>query len=223
MSVTVTRPEKITKFLSHMFPTEKDKLYFELVRASVEITTRKTSYRTYEEKIIEPSRIELEMPNNDFLTKYNKLKNHTCFTDANTPDEIHAISIDYLYTITVDMCNTIKTKLQQSKFIYRMYGSAFKSVKGRESRKRLNTNSYIFAVKKSLCKDNNLFKSYTLSNYNDNDYEFTNEEIKEYNNYINLITENIRSLCDETGIKKLEQLVDLYLKQHNESSSSEFN
>ena len=162
------------------------------------------------------------MPNNNFLIKYNKLLNYRCFTDANTPDEIHEITIDDRYkTITVDMCNTIKTKLQQSKlqqskFIYRLYGSVYKSTKGRGSRKTVNSNSYIFAVKKSLCKDNNLFKSYTLTNYNDNEYEFTNEEREEYKNYIVSMTKNIKTFCIETEIEKLEQLIDLYLEQPTE-------
>ena len=67
MSVAIARPEKITKFLSYMFPTERDRLYFEMVRESVGITTRQGTYRSYEVIIIEPSRIELEMPNNEFL------------------------------------------------------------------------------------------------------------------------------------------------------------
>ena len=34
MNNTIIRPEKVTRFLSHMFPTERDRLYFELVRIS---------------------------------------------------------------------------------------------------------------------------------------------------------------------------------------------
>lgn len=221
MNVTIDRPEKITKFLSHMFPTEQDRIYFELVRTTFRCAIHYVDNKVQKMIYIEPSRIELEMPNNEFLAKCNKLLNYRCFTDANTPDEIHAINIDNPETITVDMCNTVKTKLQQSKFIYRLYGSAFKSVKGRGSRKTSNTNSYIFAVRKSLCKDNNLFKSYTLINYNDDDYEFTNEEIGKYNRYINSMTKTIESICINTKIKNLERLIDIYLQRQNETSSSE--
>ena len=215
MSVTIVRPEKVTKFLSHMFPTERDRLYFELVRISLRSVYQYADNNAVQKIVhIEPNRIELEMSNNEFLTKCNKLIKYESFTDANTPDEIHEITIDDRYkTITVDMCNTIKTKLQQSKFIYRLYGSVYKSTKGRGSRKTANSNSYIFAVKKSLCKDNNLFKSYTLTNYNDNDYEFTDEEKEEYKNYIESMTKNIKTLCIETEIEKLERLIDIYLQQ----------
>ena len=166
MSDIIVRPEKITKFLSHMFPTEQDRIYFELVTVSFENMSG-----------VGPNRIELEMPNNDFLTKYIKLKNRRCYTDANTPDEIHAINI----------ANT-GTKLQQSKFIYRLYGSAFKTP---------NTNSYIIAVKKSLCKDNNLFKSYSLTNYN--------EESEEYNKYIQPMIGSMCAIRDKYKIYNLER------------------
>ena len=177
MSDIIVRPEKITKFLSHMFPTEQDRIYFELVTVSFENMSG-----------VGPNRIELEMPNNDFLTKYIKLKNRRFYTDANTPDEIHAINIANT--------GTIKTKLQQSKFIYRLYGSAFKTP---------NTNSYIIAVKKSLCKDNNLFKSYSLTNYNEADYEFTDEESEEYNKYIQPMIGSMCAIRDKYKIYNLER------------------
>lgn len=101
------------------------------------------------------------------------------------------------------MCNTTKTSTQQLNFINRLYGSLVKYSNNKNTSEP-NLNSYIFVVRKSLCKDNNLFKSYTLTNYNDNDYEFTDEEREEYKNYIESMTKNIKTLCIKTEIEKLE-------------------
>ena len=66
MSINVgpTRPEKITRFLSHAFPTERDRLYFELIMDSADWDP--------EEKLI--NRIELEISNHNYITKYISLR-----------------------------------------------------------------------------------------------------------------------------------------------------
>lgn len=206
MNNAITRSEKITKFLSHMFPTERDKLFFEIVR--------ETTYDRDLHVEIEPSRIELVMPTNAYIVKYNSLRKRFLFNDSNTPNEIHA-NLLYAYTsITIDMCNTTKTPTQQLNFINRLYGSLVK-YSNKKSTSQANTNSYIFVVKKSLCKNNSLFKTYTLGEYNDEEYNFTETDIQEYKEYLRQLCRNIVNIHQKTKINQVEQLLNLYLQQQS--------
>lgn len=204
MNKPITRPEKITKFLSHLFPTERDRLYFEMV-----INLNK--YKS----IIKPDRIELEMPVNAYIIKYNSLTNFYLINDSNTPNEIHANSVSSDHTIIVDMCNTTKSKTQQLNFINRLYGATVKINKSSRER-RSNMNSYIFLVTKSLCKNNSLFKSYTLANYNDDEYEFTENETLEYHNFLKKVLDDILVIFTDTEKRQLNDLIDLYLQQQTQ-------
>lgn len=204
MSNTINRPEKITKFLSHIFPTERDKLFFEIAR--------EVSYYKDIHVSIEPSRIELVMPTNAYIVKYNSLRKQLFYNDSNTPNEIHA-NLLYAYTsITIDMCNTTKTSTQQLNFINRLYGSLVKYSNNRSTREP-NLNSYIFVVRKSLCKNNSIFKSYTLGEYNDEEYNFTESDIQEYKEYLRQLYFAIINIHHKTKINRTEQLLDIYLQQ----------
>lgn len=212
MNNAIIRPEKITKFLSYMFPTERDRLYFEMVRESVGVSDTVKYGRWVSEISYEPSRIELEMPTNAYIVKYNSLRKRFLYNDSNTPDEIHADVVITNTSVNVDMCNTTKTKTQQLNFINRLYGATTKINKD-EKEKQLNKNSYIFAVNKSLCKNNSLFKTYSLTDYNDENYTFTDEDIKEYSSYLKSTISNIENIRKEIRSIKLEQVIDVYLQQ----------
>jgi hypothetical protein len=201
MNNAIIRPEKITKFLSHMFPAEKDRLYFEMSIDSIR-------YRT----VIKPDRIELEMPTNAYIIKYNSLTNFHLINDSNTPNEIHANNVTSDHTIIIDMCNTTKTRSQQLNFINRLYGATVKTNKSSKE-SRPNLNSYIFVVKNSLCKSNSLFKTYALTNYNDEDYVFTEDEDNAYDSFLNKVFDDILKIYNETGKRNLTELVDIYLQR----------
>lgn len=204
MNNAIIRPEKITKFLSHMFPTEKDRLHFEMSIDSIR-------YKT----VIKPVRIELEMPTNAFIIKYNSLTDFHITNDSNTPNEIHANNVTFDHTIVVDMCNTTKTKTQQLNFINRLYGATIKTNKSTKE-SRPNLNSYIFVVKNSLCKSNSLFKTYSLMNYNDEDYIFTEEEDCDYDSFLNKVFDNILKIYHETDKRNLTELIDIYLQRQTQ-------
>lgn len=207
MSNTINRPEKITKFLSHMFPTERDRLFYEIAR--------EVSYDRDLHIEIEPSRIELVMPTNAYIVKYNSLRKRFLFNDSNTPNEIHANLLYAYASITIDMCNTTKTSTQQLNFINRLYGSLVK-YSNKKNTRQANTNSYIFVVKKSLCKNNSLFKTYTLGEYNDEDYNFTETDIQEYKEYLWQLSRNIIDIHREMKINQTEQLLDIYLQRQTQ-------
>ena len=204
MNKPITRPEKVTKFLSHLFPTERDRLYFEMVINLIK-------YKS----IIKPDRIELEMPVNAYIIKYNSLTNFHLINDSNTPNEIHANNVSSDHTIVIDMCNTTKSKTQQLNFINRIYGASVKINKSSRER-RGNMNSYIFIVTKSLCKNNSLFKTYTLANYNDDEYEFTENEIIEYHNFLKKALDDILVICVDTEKRQLNELIELYLQRQTQ-------
>lgn len=203
MRKTLARPPKITKFLSHMFPTGRERLYFELVVTSF--------VPIYE---IEPERIELEMPSNDYFVKYNLLRRYDVFNDSMTPGEINEKCFLSTSAIIVDMTNTNKTTEQQIDFINETYSIPIRNRNKSKSVICRDRNSYIFIVKNSLCKDNDHFKTFALTDYNDNDYEFTINEINEYTTYVITLYNVMSDICDKLDNCRIDDLIDYYINNY---------
>lgn len=180
--ITKDRSEKITKFLSVLFPTERDRIYFE----SVYYNCKKIrSHSTV-------PRIELEMPNNKFIIKYMRLYGCKYFTDANTPAEIHAAMSKDESPIVVDLISSSKTPQKQLEFLNKLYGVVTKPGG------KPNHNYYIFLVRKSLYKNNALFKCYSIDTkrMDDLDVEFTKKESEIYADYLMCLT---NAMCIRTN------------------------
>lgn len=198
-----TRPERFNEFLSHMFPTERDKLYFEL---SMEAFCLSAGNERVQSK-----HIELVMPNNKFFLRLDPLYSVEILNDGNTADEILEDKIDDSSPIVVDLCDTGKSKNKQLNFINILCGRKYKTNKPNK-KDELNTNAHVFAVKKSLYKDNGNFKSFTLTDYNDDDYNFTEDELCEYEDYMRNLSRDIRMLWANNRLdyRQLDEVIDIY-------------
>lgn len=128
------------------------------------------------------------MPTNAYIIKYRTICGKRLINDTNTALEIHKLFEVSKKTIMVDLTNTTKTQGKQLEYINKLYGSMFKP-SNNQITSAINDNHYIFIVRKSLCKNNALFNCYSLKDYNDDDYVFTQEDIDSYTQYI-------RSLCN---------------------------
>lgn len=208
MSKTIVRPEKFTRFLSHMFPTERDRLSFEMITYWMGIDTK---YGCPKAK-----NIELVMPTHDYLLKCDSLMQLGIINDGNTPKEIHEYRVLDICPIVVNMCNTAKTKKQQLNFITRLYGSTQKIYRAKKERED-NVNTYIFAVRESLCQGNSYFKTYSLSDYNDEDYKFTEDEKKEYNEYLEKIVKVLEDIYVKSKKHQLDEVLDIYYNEFDKT------
>lgn len=188
----IQRPAKVTEFLSHMFPTEKDRLLFEITYCD---------YDLYNEKAWRKVRIELEMPTNAYIIKYRTLCGKRLINDANTALEIHKLFEHSKKTIMVDLTNTTKTQSKQLEYVNKLYGSMFKP-SNNQTTATINDNHYIFIVRKSLCKNNALFNCYSLKDYNDDNYVFTQEDTDSYLSYIRSLCSYCSKILPETNASK---------------------
>lgn len=222
MFVAATRPEKITQFLSHMFPTERDRLYFELIMDSADWDP--------EEKWI--NRIELEISNPSYITKYRSLRRKRdeeigsetgielgFVDDFQTPDKILSDIYNNPNTIIVNLYSTRKPKKRQTNFINRMCSAETKEKYGEEY---YNTNSYVFIVKESLFKNGGFkgfgwFTTYSLTNYNDKEYEFTENDKEAYCNYLSDLRSAVGDACEGKWhlVNELQDEIDIYLEAVN--------
>ena len=221
---TYIRPDKVDKFLSHLFPTERDRLYFELIMDSADWDP--------EEKWI--NRIELEISNPSYITKYRSLRrkrddemgNETGFglvvvDDSRTPDKTLSDIYNNPNTIIVNLYSTRKPKKRQTNFINRMCSAETKEKYGEEY---YNTNSYVFIVKESLFKTGGFkgfgwFTTYSLTNYNDEEYEFTENDKEAYCNYLSELCRAIHNACKEKWhlVNELQDEIDIYLETINKT------
>jgi hypothetical protein len=201
-----TRPERFTEFLSHIFPTERDKLYFELMMEGCCLG--------FGNERVQSKHIELVMPNNKFFLRLDPLYVVEIFNDGNTAEEILEDKIDDSSPIVVDLCDTGKSKNKQLNFINIICGRKYKTNK-QNKKDELNTNAHVFAVRKSLYKDNGNFRSYTLTDYNDDDYNFTEDERDDYEDYIRNLARDIRMLYIKYRFRydQLDEVIDLYYKE----------
>lgn len=193
MKKTIGRPRNITKFLSHMFPTPRDRLYFEMVINSI-ISLDGVGFEA----------LELVMSTNDYFKKYNTLRKYIISNDSQTPDEIYSNIFIHQHTIIVDMCNTTKTTEQQVDFANELCN---------KMRKNRETYSYIFLVKNSLYKDDEI-ETFTLNNYNDNCYEFTLNESKQYRMYLQTLRSVMQEIYGKIYSSDVNELVDYYIKNY---------
>lgn len=228
MSVIATRPEKITRFLSHTFPTERDKIYFELVM---------DSYDYDPEDKITPNRIELEISNYNYITKYRSLRGKRGYDnlsyygdyvseivdDSKTPDNTLSDIYDNPYTVIIDLYSTLKPIKRQTNFINRMC-SAYEKENRNMRDEYPNTNSYVFIVKNSLFKNGGfkgfgLLMTYSLNNYNDEEYEFTENDKEAYCNYLSDLYRAIANACNGKwrSINDLFNMIDIYLEAVNKN------
>lgn len=95
-----------------------------------------------------------------------------------------------------------------------MCGRKYKTNK-QNKKDELNTNAHVIGVKKSLYKDNGNFKSFTLTDYNDDDYNFTEDELDEYNDYLTLTARDIRfiNINNKWIHRQLDEVIDIYYKE----------
>lgn len=194
MKKTIGRPRIITQFLSHMFSTPRDRLYFEMVINSI-ISLDGVGFEV----------LELVMPTNVYFKKYNTLRKYIISNDSQTPDEIYSNIFMHQHTIIVDMCNTTKTAEQQVDFTNELCN---------KMRKNRETYSYIFLVKDSLCKDDDSVETFTLNNYNDNYYEFTLNEIQQYRIYSQTLGSVIQEIYGKIYSSDVNDLIDYYIKNY---------
>ena len=134
----MSRSEKVTKFLSHLFPTERDRLYFELVRDTCNWDP---------EAKITPNRIQLELCNHDFINRYKNLREEHERIDSRDFGVIGfcgfykderpvSVAFDYNYIAIYDIHNTDHDINTQKEFINKMCDD--------------EACEYIFIVKESL-------------------------------------------------------------------------
>ena len=179
----MNRPEKVTKFLKHMFPTETDRLVFEIIYKCSLDYSHGINRKGY--------KFELAMPTNDYYIKMKFLYNTSYYyTDANTASEIHDALCTYKGTTIIDLTNSTKTQTKQLEFINRLSTAIYKTALKSHER-FFNVNSYIFLVNKNLCQKNKFFKCYSLKDYNDDDYTFDENDKKEYMDYLRNLDEQI--------------------------------
>ena len=101
----MNRPEKVTKFLNHMFPTEDDKLIFEAIYTHNSYVQDNNNCRKH--------KYELAMPSNAYYIKLKCLyPTAHYYTDANTAAEIHDALCTYKNTTIKHYSATIFYKLR---------------------------------------------------------------------------------------------------------------
>lgn len=215
-----TRPEKITQFLSHAFPTERDRLYFELVM---------DSFLWDSDDASTSDRIELELSNYNYFEKYISLREKRNreldrilekYDDSRTPDKTLGYIHDIYDTVIIDFYPTLKPKKRQMNFINRLCKAKFKERYGEAYR---NTNSYVFIVKESLFKNggfkgNGIFTSYSLKKYNDDDYIFTDNDKENYNVYLSNLRQVMRVVYrNKWPIHNVLNMIDIYLETVNKT------
>ena len=210
----VVRPEKVTNFLSHLFPTERDRLYFELVR---------DTYNWNPEAKITPNRIQLEIHNHDYIEKYNSLRNNheyelkyvnssgfgiIGFCGFCENEKLISENFGNNYIAIYDIHNTNKDINKQKEFINKMCND--------------EACEYIFIVKESLIendeyKGKGLFKTYSLSEYNNDDYVFTYRDREVYGNYLRDLCQLMCTVCSEKwqSINNIFDMIDIYLEEIN--------
>lgn len=172
---TYTRPEKVDKFLSHLFPTEKDKLYFEMCFATLN--------NTYDYFSVITKDIELQIPMQSYLVKLNSLFDIIMADDNHAPIEIHEKTFYSLDPVVVDMRKTTKTTEQRLDFIKKLCNTRYKIHREYKLREA-NLNTYIFIVNRAFLKETDRIKRYTLRNYRDKDYEFSQSDKEEYREHL---------------------------------------
>ena len=66
-------------------------------------------------------------------------------------------------------------------------------------------------------KKKGLFKTYSLIEYTDDDYNFTEYDKQVYNKYLYNLRQDIRRVCNGKwqSINNVFDMVDLYLKENN--------
>lgn len=203
MNTNTTRPTKVTQFLSHMFPTEKDRLYIELIVELIGI------YKNCQH--ILTKNIQLVTLSNSFILKYNSLRDFGIITDDSTPTEIHENRVSDEDVIVIDMTNTTKTQTQQTNYINLLTTASFK-INREQKRRELNSNPYVFVVNEQLNLNSDKFKTYCLDDeYVDEEYNFTEDDSIEYGRYITNLCNSIRNIHHTTEIQWLDKLIDVYL------------
>lgn len=196
------RPPKVDKFLSHLFPTEKDKLYFEMCFATLN--------NTYDYFSVVTKELELVIPMQSYLAKLNSLFDITMIDDNRAPIDIHEKTFYSLDPIVVDMRKTSKTIEQRLDFIKRLCNPRYKIHREYKLREA-NLNTYIFIVNRGFLKETDRIKRYTLRNYRDKDYEFTENDKNKYREHLSRMNEYMQRIyetdfCFNTCI--LDNLVD---------------
>lgn len=202
----VVRPENVTNFLSHLFPTERDRLYFELVR---------DSYVWDPEAKIAHNRIQLVVNNHEYIEKYNRLRDNHEYTSryVNSSgfgtigfcgfcENERTISENFgnNYVAIYDIHNTDRDINKQKEFINKMSNDEF--------------NEYIFIVRENLIENNDLIKSYSLSEYNNDDYVFTYRDREVYGNYLCDLHRLMCIVCNGKwqSINNIFDMIDIYLE-----------
>lgn len=207
MNTNITRPTKVTQFLSHMFPTEKDRLYIEMNVELIGI------YKNCQH--ILTKNIQLVASSDNFILKYNSLRDFGLTSDDISPSEIHSDRINDDDVIVIDMTNTTKSLSQQTNYINLLTTASFK-LKHNERRRKLNTNPYVFVVNEPLNLNSDKFMTFELDDeYNDEEYNFTEDDIMEYDKYIINICDAIRNIHTTTEIQWLDRLIEIYLDENN--------
>lgn len=212
--VKFARPEKVTKFLSELFPTERDRLYFELVRDTCDWDP---------EANVAPNRIQLEVSNHDYINKLKSLRDNYEYAlqYVNTSgfgiigfcgfcedEKLISENFGNNYIAIYDIYNTDKDINKQKEFINKMCND--------------ESNEYIFIVKESLInndeyKGKGLFKTYSLVEYNDDEYNIAEYEKQVYRKYLCNLRQYVRNVCSGKwhSINNMFDVVDLYLEDNN--------
>lgn len=208
MNTNITRPEKITKFLSHMFTTEKDRLCIELIVELIGIFSNCQYILT--------KNIQLVSSSISYILKYNSLRDFGITSDKNTPKEIHEDRVVDEDVIVINMTNTTKSLSQQVNYINLLTTASFK-INYNQKRRELNSNPYVFIANEKLNLNSDRFKTYCLDDeYDDEEYEFTEDESIEYGRYITNLCNTIRNIHVTTEIQQLDQLIDIYIDGYND-------
>ena len=78
-------------------------------------------------------------------------------------------------------------------------------------------NEYIFIVRKNLIENNDLIKSYSLSEYNNDDYVFTYRDREVYGNYLYDLHRLMCIVCNGKwqSINNIFDMIDIYLEETN--------
>ena len=201
-----TRPAKVDKFLSHLFPTENDKLYFEMCFATLN--------NTYDYFSVVTKVLELVIPMQSYLVKLNSLFDVTMIDDNRVPIEIHEKTFYSLDPIVIDMRKTTKTTDQRLDFIKKLHKPQYKIHREYKLREA-NLNTYIFVVSHAFLKETPAIKRYTLRAYRDKDYEFTETDKNEYREHLSRMNEYMQRLYEfDFGYNTylLDDLLDVFVK-----------
>lgn len=202
-----TRPEKVDKFLSHLFPTNRDKLYFEIALLRTNMDSDLYNHCV-------PKCIELVMSTCTYIRKYSSLLKLSIKNDKFTPEQIHKM-FKYYQPIIIDMCYTQKTIIERIDFMDKLYIPLYKT--NTEGKKEYNFNTYIFINGRKLLENNDCCVSYTLKNYKNKDYVFTENDVKEYHDYLSKVISAMKNIYNDDNtdiIYSFDELLDEYLKTY---------